>query len=192
MAEQNPGVGEAGHPRGLDELRVLEHQHLAAHQLGVAHPPHQPQGDEQVDQSLAQDGHDGDDQNGEGEGHHDIGDAHEQAVQEAAVVAGQQSDHAAHQKGNHHAQHADEQIDAGTPDDAGEDVATVEVRTEPVGRTGGLVGHGDVGGDGIVGGDELGNRAMRMTTSTISRPITKEGLASHAGMERFCSSGLTP
>ena len=106
--------GEAGHPRGLDELRVLEHQHLAAHQLGVAHPPHQPQGDEQVDQSLAQDGHDGDDQDGEGEGHHDIGDAHEQAVQEAAVVAGQQSDHAAHQKGNHHAQHADEQIDAGT------------------------------------------------------------------------------
>ena len=46
-----------------------------------------------IDQSLAQDGHDGDDQDGEGEGHHDIGDAHEQAVQEAAVVAGQQSDH---------------------------------------------------------------------------------------------------
>ena len=40
--------------------------------------------------------------------------------------------------------------------------------------------------------NEVGNRAMRMTTSTISRPITKEGLASHAGMERFCSSGLTP
>ena len=158
MAEQNPRVGEARHPGGLDKLRVLEHQHLAAHQLGVAHPPHQPQGDEQVDESLPQDRHDGDDQDGEREGHHDVGDAHEQAVQHATIVAGQQADHAADQEGDHHPQHADEQIDAGAPHHPGEDVPAVEVGAEPVLRAGGLVGHGDVSGDGVVGGDHVGEQ----------------------------------
>ena len=53
VAEQNPRVGKTGHTGGLNELRILEYQHFTAHQLGIAHPSPQPQGDEEVDESLA-------------------------------------------------------------------------------------------------------------------------------------------
>ena len=192
VAEQNPRVGKTGHTGGLNELRILEYQHFTAHQLGIAHPSHQPQGDEEVDESLAQDGHNGDDQDGEGEGHHDVGNTHEQAVQYAAVIAGQQADHAADQEGNHHAQHADKQVNTGTPHHPGEDVPAVEVGAEPVLRAGGLIGDGDIGGNGIIGRNQLGKKGEHTIRMTMATPTTKEGRTSQVGITRFCSRGLTP
>ena len=189
VAEQNPRVGKTGHTGGLNKLRILEHQHFAAHQLGIAHPSHQPQGDEEVDESLAQDGHNGDDQDGEGEGHHDVGNTHEQAVQYAAVIAGQQADHAADQEGDHHAQHADKQVNTGTPHHPGEDIPPVEIGAEPMLCAGGLIGDGDIGGNGIIGRNQLGKKGEHHHQNDNGHPHHKRGANQPGGHHPFLLQG---
>ena len=75
-------------------------------------------------------GHDGDGEQDEGKGHQDIGEPHDEGLDPAAIVAGEEPEAHAHEHGRRGGAHAGEQRDPCAPDEAAQEVAAELVGAE--------------------------------------------------------------
>lgn len=190
MAEDNAGGAVAEDAGGLDELGFFEADDLAADDAGHGEPFHRADGGEEADDfaesaevgerggtehgesaepvievvhGLFEKDHHEDDEDGEREGVEDIDYAHHEAIQAAADVAGEGTVGDADEEGDERGHEADHEGDAAAVEDAGEEVAAVDIGAEPVvgGRGGGTegevlfeVGKAEKGGEQEAGGGE--------------------------------------
>ena len=86
---------------------MFDHHDLASDQPGVVAPAHQPDGDVKVVHTRPHNADDGNDQDDEGESHNHVQNAHQDTVQPSAIVAGDEADDTAGDKGDDHGQNAD-------------------------------------------------------------------------------------
>ena len=138
MADDDPVVQTADAPRGLDVRLGTRLQDRCADEARVAWPVRDRNGDHRVLEARAQrrDHRHRKQKVREGEEH--VGDAHDDLVNESAVITGQRAEHATNGERDAEDEDDDLQRDSRAGDDAAEDVATDGIGPEPVGRSGGL------------------------------------------------------
>ena len=132
-------------------FQVLGDQHFAAHELGVGNPSHNAERDIHITHPRTQDGKDGNDQHVEGESHADIHQPHQQRVNHAAIIAGDGADDYAKDERKRDADEADLQVDTCAIEDAGQDIASEFVGSQPMVRIGRLQSRRVISPDGVIG-----------------------------------------
>ena len=130
VAGEDLPVGAAQRARRLHELALAHREHHPAHQPRVDGEAHDGDGDHGVAEPGAQPGHDGDGEEDEGEGHQDIGEPHDEGLDPATVVAGEEPEAHAHQHRRRRGADPREQRDARAPDETAEEIAAELVGAE--------------------------------------------------------------
>ena len=160
MGEHDPQGGRPQDALSVAELLVFGHHDLASDHPGEPGHIADADGQNDVEYAGAQNGHQQDGQQDEGEGEHAVHDAHDDRVHHAAGVAGdepqQDADDAAQHSGadGHHDAHP------GAVEEPAEEVApqVVGAQDMPLGE-GRQVGLQDVDLIGVVGGEHRGQHA---------------------------------
>src|SRR5216684_3580322 len=142
VADHDPARRRADRARGLDELALLERQDLTPYEPGHADPVDDGDGHEDEQQptldvsqrGVPQRGHDDEEEEQVRERVDDVGDAHEDLVDPAAVVPGREADGHADEEDDRDGHEADEHRDLRRPQEAREDVAAELVAAERIGR----------------------------------------------------------
>ena len=144
MLGQNGLGGGADGPGCQHELLLLEPQHLTAHHPGHIHPVDRAQGDDDAVEPGAQDHHDENDIEGEGDGADDVHNAHHHRVGRPAQIAGEAAvedpDDQIHQHG--HEGHG--QRNPGAVHQPGQDVPPQGVGAQKVGAVPHMAGGVDI------------------------------------------------
>ena len=120
--------------RHARDFHLLRDHHLGAHHPGIADPAHQADRDIHIDQAGPQHRDDGDHQDEEGKGDHDVDQPHHAYVDKQTVIAGERAHQAADDEGRKHGEKPDLQIDRCTIDDPQQHVAPQTVGAEGVGQ----------------------------------------------------------
>ena len=127
VGDQVPGQDRAGGradgPGGQHELLLLQAEDLAPDHLGHAHPVHAAQSDDDALELLAEDLHDQDDVQGEGDGADDLHDAHHHRVHRAPQIARDPAVHDPDGQVHQHGHEGHQQGHPGAVHQPGEDVA---------------------------------------------------------------------
>ena len=139
MAEQEPPEARAEGARALDELFLLDREHLRARLPGDADPAGEPDRDEDVEQPGAERRHDQDDEQQARERVHDVDEAGEEQVDASAQVSGQGADRHPDQHDDDLRPEPDDHRHARTVDHPGEHVAAELIGAERVVARGRLV-----------------------------------------------------
>ncbi len=92
--------------------------------------PDDGDGDHGIAKTRAEPGHDGDGEEDEGEGHENVGEPHDEGLDPAAIVAGQEPEAHAHQHGGRRRAHTGQQRDPRAPDEAAQEIAAELVGAE--------------------------------------------------------------
>jgi len=143
---------------GLDVLAVSGAHDLGADKAGVADPTADGEGEDEVAETGAEEGDEGDGEEDSGEGEegvHEVGG--EEGVHEATAVSGDGADHQADGEGDGDDADGDEQGDTRAEEDAGEDVAAKFICTKEMRVGGGEQACGQVEGGGVCRG-EMGGK----------------------------------
>ena len=127
---------------GLDELGLLEGQHLAAGEPGDGHPADEADGDEHEEQAVERLPEDGlaerdrqqDDEQDVREGVDDVGDAHQEVVRAATEPARERADRHADEDDDGLDDEGDRDADPGPVEEPAQQVTTELVRAEDVVR----------------------------------------------------------
>ncbi len=115
---------------GLHVLALPDREDLPAHHPRVDYPRGHPDHDDDVAQARAEHPDHRDGEQDERERELDVGQAHQEVVDPAAEVAGDEADDHAEQARDEHRGEPDHQRDARAEDDAGEDVAPEVIGAE--------------------------------------------------------------
>jgi hypothetical protein len=125
-------IAHAHRDAGLDELAVAQRLELAAHEARHRRPGHDRNGQDDASDRRTQNR---DDEDGEEEGRNgleDLGQSHENFVDDAAVIAGGTAHQHADERREQCGDDPDDERRAGTVDDAGQLVATQHVSAEQI------------------------------------------------------------
>src|SRR5690606_30694560 len=116
--------------RAGDVVLLLDPQHLAAHQPGIARPGHDGDRQHEVVDRLPEDDDDDQRDHQVGQRDHDVGEAHDDVVEDAADVAGDAPQYQPHDQADADHDDADAEGRARAPDEAVEDVVAAAGRAE--------------------------------------------------------------
>ena len=119
-------------PRGLDELLLADRQGVGARDAGEGRDEHDSDRHHGVLERWPEDGHQRDGQQDRREGQQGVHEAHDEAVEPAADVPGQETQRDAHGGGDPHRDRADHERGARPVHDPAQDVAPQVVRAQPV------------------------------------------------------------
>src|SRR5579883_58654 len=130
LAEDHLEIAHAEHDRGLDEFAPPQAEELAANEARDGRPADDGDGDDGAGERWAEDGdeHDGEDEGGDRL--EELGEAHQQVVDESAIEAGEGADEGADEERRQCRDEADHQRGAGAMSDPRRHVAAERVRAE--------------------------------------------------------------
>ncbi len=107
------------------KVPTLHGERLSADDAGIRNPAHRPDGDEEVEQARSERGDDGQHQHQEREGKEDVGDPHEDAIDPATEVSGDQAEDAADDERHPGPSEADGEIGAPTVEQPAEHIPAI-------------------------------------------------------------------
>ena len=122
VAQDDAAVARADGPRPRDVLALLDGQRLRAHQPRRVRPAEDGDHEDDFGQTAPPDGDDHQRQRQVGDDEQEIDDAHEQVVDFAAEISGDQPDARADNHGHERGGEADQQRDARAVDQLAEDI----------------------------------------------------------------------
>jgi len=169
VAQEDARVAGPDRADGLDEDFLFELQGEAEDDAGRAREEINPDGDDDIGETGAQDGEEGQSQQQGGKGHHHVYQPHGHEAK-LPVISGQHPDRDSEGDGVEDDPHAADEGQASAVDDAAEEVAAEMVRPEPVGSAGALQALGGVQPHGIMGGDERGEERQHQDQADHARP----------------------
>ncbi len=138
VPQNDSPVGTPHHPGRVHELHFPQREEGAANDARQAHPPEDHQdADDLPDGPLPQAGKD-QEQGQAGNGEHEVGETHQQGVDEASIVSRDGADEDAGQGAQKGCRETHEEGDAPSLQQPRQDVAAQLVRPQPVGRGGRL------------------------------------------------------
>ena len=132
MTHDDLQIAEPSHPRRLDVFLLNFAQGGPADRTRIDHPSDRRQGDQDHDDSGAESRHEEQCDEHRWKRELNVCDAHDDAVDSAAVVTRQQSQRRADRAGQCHRGETDEGGDAGAVDDRGQNISALAVRPEKV------------------------------------------------------------
>ena len=112
---------------GGDIIGIADAQHLTAGDTGVAGHHRDADGQADIAQALTQDRAQKHSQDQHGHSHHGIHDTHDEGIHHTACHAGDQAQCHADDAGNDHSHDTDRKGDAGTIDDAAQNITAIGV-----------------------------------------------------------------
>ena len=132
MEKDDPEIPGADHPRGLNEVPLLERDEIRPDEPGHPHPAGQADHDHDVpDGGLQQRDHGQNEEEGR-KAEHDVHEPHDHRVHPPAVVAGHRPEHRPDQDGNPGRHETHFQRNPRPPDHPGEDIPPERIRTKGV------------------------------------------------------------
>ena len=155
VTEKDAGIGGAEGSGCLDELALTDGHDLGSDEARVADPTGEGEGDDQVDESWAKEGHEGDGKQDARKREEGVGDVDiEDGVGEAAIETGQCACGKTDGDGQGDDRDCDGEGDARAKKDAGEDIATEFIRTEQMAAAGWQHASLEVEMGGITGSED--------------------------------------
>ena len=156
VAEEQARATRAQRGGRLDEVALLDRQHLPAHDPRVHHPSRRGEAEDDVAQPQPHDGVDGQGEQDERKGELHVGQAHERGRRPALHEARHEPEAAPDHRGGQHRAHADEEREARPVEDARQEVAPELIRPQGMPRR--SRGPQDLG---EVGPERIGGRQPR-------------------------------
>ena len=144
MLEEDGGGGGANSAGRLHIVEVAQREHLAADDAGHGEPAHGADGDVEQPDVAAEDDHQQDDQEHEGEPVEHVDSAHHERVDASPIPAGNGAPDKSDDERDEGGEQADHEADAGAVDEADGEVAAEAVGAGPEG--GGAREAGELGG----------------------------------------------
>ena len=132
LAEDDRRIAHPEHDAGLDELAVAHREKLAAHQARYRRPRHHRDRDHDVGDRGREHGDQDEREDKGGDGLEELGEAHQDVADAAAVESSDAADQRAKDERDQGGDEADQERSAGAMGDPGCYVAAQHVRTEEV------------------------------------------------------------
>lgn len=162
MVEEDTGGAGADGDSGFDVARLAETEDFAPGNAGEDGGVADAEDEDDIEEVAAEDGGDKDDEDEVGDGEEEVDDGHDDAIDFAPDVTGDEAGEHAESTGDEDAEEANGEGDAGAVDDAAEHILAEVVGAEGVFPTatflpsGWLFGHAQILVEGVVGGDDRG------------------------------------
>ena len=132
MAEHNAQVGRAHQPHGRNMVALAQAKRFSTSQPGDGRPLRQRNGNDRVVQARAKRRHKSQRQNEAGKGQEQLGNAHQDRIEPAAIIAGETADDEADRRDDDTDNGDDRECDAASPQDAAQNIPAKLVGTKKV------------------------------------------------------------